>query len=600
MIKFFVMFPKDILLKVSRPGRYINYELNAYHRNLNEVKLKFCLAYPDLYEVGMSNLGFRIIYDLLNRQPDILCERAFLPWVDLECFLRKQKLVLSSLESEIPLKNFDILGISLHSELNYTGVLNLLNLGQIPLLSEERKDNFPLIIAGGSACFNPEPLANFIDVFVIGEGEEVILEIVNICKDRIKQIRDGEGRKELFLELASLEGVYVPSLYNVEYTSEGKINKFYPLFPEIPQKIKKRIVIDLNNAPYPEKTVVPYIEIIHDRMGIEIMRGCPHRCRFCQARNIYYPRRERSPEKIKELVWKNFLSSGYEEISLLSLSSLDHGKIKDIFSTLSRMFKNQGVGISLSSLRVNKVMKDLLKEYQGLPRTGLTFAPEAGSERLRRIINKRIDLELLYEIAEDIFNSGWRSLKLYFMLGLPGENGKDLKGIVEMAYKILMIKKRKQGNSGRIHLSFNTFIPKPHTTFQWLPLEEEKEWREKRDYLKGELKHRLLRYDFSNYAEDWLEALLSKGDRRLGEVILKAWEKGARFEGWREQFNPSLWQEALKESKIDPYFYIYRKRELSEIFPWDFIETGVSKEELIMDYQAFEKYLALDNNSDFS
>ncbi|MCM8765720.1 MAG: TIGR03960 family B12-binding radical SAM protein [Candidatus Omnitrophica bacterium] len=590
------MFSKEILLNVSRPGRYINHEWNAYYRNPGEVKLKFCLAYPDLYEVGMSNLGFRIIYDLLNQEPDLLCERVFLPWIDMESFLRKNKIPLASLESKIPLKDFDLLGISLHSELNYTGVLNLLYLGNIPLLSAERKADSPLIVAGGSACFNPEPLADFIDLFVIGEGEEVLLEIVNLCKNRRGEIKDKEGKRELLLELAHLEGVYVPSLYKTEYFPNGKISRFYPLFPGLAPRIKKRIVSDLNNAPYPHRTVVPYIEIIHDRIGIEIMRGCPHRCRFCQARNIYYPRRERSVEKIKELAWQNFLSSGYEEIALLSLSSLDYSEIEKLFFTLSQVFKPLGVGLSLPSLRIKRTVKNLLKAYQGMRRSGLTFAPEAGSERMRKIINKKIDLKIFYEIVEEILNSGWQGLKLYFMLGLPGENEKDLAETVEMVYRILAMKKKGRA---RIHLSFNTFIPKPHTSFQWLSLIEEKLWKEKRAYLEEKLKHKLIRYNFSNYQEDWLETLLSRGDRKLGKVILKAWEKGARFEAWREQFNFKIWQEAISETGIEPALYIYEKRDLNEIFPWDFIETGVGKEELVRDYQVFEKYLRIDNKEVF-
>jgi len=582
------MFSKEILLSLHKPARYINQELNTYHRDLKEVKLTFCLAYPDIYEVGMSNLGFRIIYDLINQDQEVLCERTFLPWSDLEDYMRKNNVPLFSLESNIPLYNFDILGISIQTEFNYTGILNLLNLGKIPILSIERNKNYPLVIAGGSSCFNPEPLADFIDLFVIGEGEEIILEIIKICKNRKKQIKDREGRQELLIELAHLEGVYVPKLYSVDYENYGKIKRFYALDSALPQRIKKRIVSDLDNAYFPTKTVVPYIKIIHDRIGIEIMRGCPHNCRFCQARTIYYPKRERSIEKIIELANKNFLSSGYEEIALLSLSSLDHSEIKKIFPTLTQFFKNKGVSISLSSLRVNQVMMDLLKEFQGMRRVGLTFAPEAGSERLRKIINKNIDIELLFKIAEEIFKFGWRGLKLYFMIGLPEENYKDIEEIVKIVYEILAIMKKRNG-TGTIRLSFNSFIPKPHTPFQWLPMENTDILKEKINYLKDKLRNKMIKYHFSPLQEDWLEALLSRGDRKLCKVILKAWEKGARLDGWREQFNFLAWEEAVKETGINPDFYIYRKRELKEILPWDFIDVGIEKEKFVIDYQNFEK-----------
>lgn len=587
------MLPKNILLSLSKPARYINHELNAYHHSRKE-SLKVCLAYPDIYEVGMSNLGFRIIYDILNQQPDVLCERVFLPWVDLEDFLRKNNLTLCSLESEIPLCEFDILGISIHTELNYTGVLNLLELGKIPLFSAEREKGFPLIIAGGGSCFNPEPLTEFIDVFAIGEGEELILEIIKTCKNRMKYLKDKEGRKGILRELAHLEGIYIPSFYKVEYHSDGTVKDFYPAVSTLPKKIKKRIVFDLDSVHYPRKTVVPYIEIIHDRIGIEIMRGCPHRCRFCQARNIYYPKRERSLEKIKELAYQNFLSSGYEEIALLSLSSLDHREIHNIFYVLNNMFKEQGVGISLSSLRINALMKKILKEYKGAHRSGLTFAPEVGTEKMRRLINKNIDIDLFYEIIEDIFALGWRGLKLYFMIGLPGEDHNDIEGIIEMVYKILKIKKGVGNNTGKIRLSFNIFVPKPHSSFQWLPMEKEILLEDKIKYLKERLKNRLIKYKINSLEESWLEALLSRGDRKLSKVILNAWKKGAKFDGWREQFNLSIWKEAIEEAKIDPDFYIYRKRTIEEKFPWDFIDTGVKKEDLISDYRNFEKSLTTD------
>jgi radical SAM family uncharacterized protein len=586
------MLDKEILLNISRPARYINHELNATHHYVdNNDGLKFCLAYPDIYEVGMSNLGFRIIYDLLNKIPDVLCARAFLPWIDLEKIMRERDLTLCSLESDIPLGDFDCVGVSLQTEMNYTGLLNLLDLGKIPLFRQEREGNYPLIIAGGPCCVNPEPLADFVDLFVVGEAEELIQEIINSLKKWRYAIRNTPARQDLLFELAKIEGVYIPAFYSVEYCADGRIKNISPKHTGVSQKIKKRIVRNLNDAPYPKKTILPYIEVIHDRIGIEIMRGCPHRCRFCQARNLYFPRRERSLETVVDLAMGNFRSTGYEDISLLSLSSLDHSQIQGIFSYLSRVLKNKAVGLSLSSLKANPVMKELIKNYPGMWRSGLTFAPEAGSERLRRIINKNINIQLIYEIVEEAFSLGWKGVKFYFMTGLPGETEEDLEAIVEIVFKILEIKKKTGQYSGKVNLSFNAFIPKAHTVFQWLPMQKTETLLRTESYLKNKFKNRLLRYSFNNLYVSWVEALLSRGDRRLGRVLFNVWQKGASLEAWKERFNFRLWQDALREEKINPDFYLYRLRMSDEIFPWEHIDIGIEKEEFSNEYQSLQESL---------
>ncbi len=588
------MLSKDNLLSVTKPARYINHELNSIHRKANESDLKFCLGYPDIYEIGMSNTGFKIIYDILNKESGLICERVFLPWIDMEKLMREKGMPLISLESNTPLKDFDCLGVSLQTELNYTGFLNMLNLGKIPALREKRKDDYPLIIAGGPCCFNPEPLADFVDLFVIGEAEELIVELFNRLKTLKPNLRKKEFKDTLLIELSHLEGIYVPSLYNIKYFPDGRIKEIYANSANVPEKIKKVTVFNLDSAPYPKKTILPYIETVHDRIGIEIMRGCPNRCRFCQARNIYFPKRERSLETIKNLAVENINSTGYEEIALLSLSSLDHSQILDIFSTLAQIFKKQGVGISLSSLKVKSVIKELLKEFEDMHHSGLTFAPEAGSERLRRLINKQVDSELLYEIIDTVFGRGWRGVKLYFMFGLPGELTSDIDALIEMVHKIWQIKKKHLRGAGKIRLSLNSFIPKPHTAFQWLPMERNESLTAKELYLKNGLRKEGIQYSFSNRSMAFVEALLSRGDRKLSQVLLKAQEKGAKLDAWSEHFNLDVWKESLKEENIDPDFYIHRLRTTDEVFPWEHIDIGIDKSELLDDYLTFQKYLSED------
>lgn len=519
------------MLDVLRPGRYINSEWNTVHKEWKDSSLKIALAFPDVYEIGMSHLGMKILYGILNRAEDIICERVFAPWSDMEKRLRDKKEKLCSLESSRPLSEFDIIGFSLQYEMNYPDILNVLDLGGVALHRRERGDSDPIVIAGGPAAFNPEPLADFIDAFVIGEAEEAILEIAG-------KARRGK-RPDILKELAKMDGVYVPAL-----------SLQPPGF-----SIKKRIVRDLDNSYFPTDFPVPYIQIVHDRIGIEIMRGCPHECKFCQACKIFRPLRIRSVKRIMEIAEESVKNTGYEEISLLSLSSGDYPHIEELAGKLEEKFKPLGVKISLPSLRVGT-----FEERNGmdtLRRAGLTFAPEAGSERLRNTLNKKITNAEIIEKSRRALNSGWRKVKLYFMVGLPGETREDIDAIVELAGKIK-----------NVNLSISPFIPKPHSDFEREGMEEMGAMKEKQRYLSS---RRNIKINFHNPETARIEAILARGDNRAGKVILRAWEKGLRLQAWTENFNYSLWDQAFLETGVDPEVYL-KKKEKEEVLPWGFIE----------------------------
>ena len=553
------MLDKDLLLSVMKPARYIGGEIGSVKKDLSKVDIKVCLCFPDTYEIGMSHLGLRLLYNVLNRRRDCAAERVFSPWLDMEEKLRLNHLSLSSLESGHPIKEFDILGFSLQFELNYTNVLNILSLSHIPLLAKERDETHPLVVAGGPCCLNPEPMAAFIDVFVIGEGEEVIEEILEVFKThKVKKTKD----RSLFLEeLSHICGVYVPVL------SENHPQK----------KIVKRFVKDLNKLPPIEHWVVPYIEIVHDRIGIEIMRGCPHHCRFCQARTSFFPLRILDEEKILEAARRLYQKTGYEEISLLSLSSSDHPRLDRIVKRLADEFRDHGVSISLPSIRAKQWIGEISKIFSTMRKTTLTFAPEAGSERLRRIINKNIDINELFAVARDAYQAGYRLLKLYFMIGLPTETEEDLKEIVEMCRQLSSLKKEVDGHPAHLNVSIANFIPKPHTPFQWEGMALAEELLEKQEYLKKLLKKSrgLIKATFHDVNSSVLEGVLSRGDRRLNEVILDAFLGGARFDAWTHFFQFSLWQKAFAKNAIDPKEYLSSKKETDPLC-WDFIDPGLS------------------------
>lgn len=556
-------FLDDILRRVSKPARYVGHEWNSVVKDWEETEVRIALIYPDAYEIGMSNLGLAILYKILNQKPQILVERAYAPWVDLAAELRHRNIPLFSLETKRPLKDFDILGFSLGYELTYTNVLNILDLAGIPLLAEERDDFYPLVIAGGSCVLNPEPMADFFDLFVIGEGEGVVLELTEaFCQWK----KEGTGRKkELLQSLAKIPGIYIPSFYRVEYQPDGQIFSITPQIPEAKEVIERRFVSPLPSPP--TRPLVPYMEIVHDRAAVEIERGCTRGCRFCQAGAIYRPLRERKPEEVLSAADEILESSGYEEISLLSLSTTDYPYIEELISSLAKRYQRSHLNLSLPSLRPDAFSLRLAELAFG-KKTSLTFAPEAGTERLRRVINKPISEEQLLETIEMAAEAGWRGFKLYFMLGLPTETQEDVEGIVSLVHKL------KQKGKKRFRISCSTFIPKPHTPFQWVQQAGEEEILPKQRILKQGLK-KDVQLSWQDAKLSLLEGVLSRGDRRLGKVIRRAWELGCVFDGWREQLDYKLWEQAFWDSNLDPSFYP-RERRLEEILPWSHIDSGVS------------------------
>jgi radical SAM family uncharacterized protein/radical SAM-linked protein len=553
---------KEFLSIVSKPVRYLGQEIHSIRKDPAEVKLKFCLAFPDVYEVGMSHFGIQILYHILNGKKGVACERAFAPWVDMEKVLREKKISLSSLESSTPLHQFDIVGFSLQYELCFTNVLNMLDLSDIPLFSKDRDDRFPLIIAGGPLTFNPAPVADFFDALVIGDGEEVVIEICDLAS-RWKEAR--AKKEDLLKSLSQLAGVYVPSLHR-----EG-------------QKIRKRVVSDLNQAPLPSCPIVPYMKVVHDRLNIEIARGCKRGCRFCEAGFIHRPYRERSPEVIHEILHTSLKQTGYEELSLLSLSAGDYSSIGPLLSDLMDRYESKKVAVSFPSLRIERLVGHLAEEVKRVRKTGFTIAPEAGTERLRRVINKELDESILFQGVSDLFSKGWKNIKLYFMMGLPTEKEEDLKGILELTKKIAVLGERQKIHPN-INVSVSTLVPKPHTPFQWesqIPLEEMKE---KLHFIRDGVKKNHLQFKWQDPHLSFLEGIFSMGDRNLSQVLVEAFRLGCRFDGWSDQFRYPLWKEAFEKTGMDMDSHT-RKRKFEDILPWSFIETGMDAQFLWGEYQ---------------
>ncbi|MCM8789429.1 MAG: TIGR03960 family B12-binding radical SAM protein [Candidatus Omnitrophica bacterium] len=575
---------EDFLLQVNKPGRYIGREWNVSKKDFDKSYIKFALCFPDLYEIGMSNLGVRIIYGVLNSIDDICCERFFSADTDMAALLADKGLKLFSLESRKVLAEFDIAGFCLSSELNYTNVLGILDQSGIPFKAKERSNEFPLIIGGGPCTMNPEPMYEFFDLFIIGEAEEAIVELINIYrefKDEYKSSR--MNKQELLRKFCRIEGVYVPSFYNVIYDALGRLECFEPVNEDAPFKIKKIFVKDLNASFFPKKWLIPYIQIVHDRLSLEVMRGCPNRCRFCQARVQYFPFRKKDKKTILGLAEDLYAHTGYEEVSLLGLSVSDYPDIEELTQGLVDLLKGKAVSVSLPSIKAKLLVGRLSSLISKIKKTSLTFAPEAGSKKLRDIIAKDFNEEEFFRVIEEAYSLGYLHVKLYFMLGFPFERKEDLDAIIEMAEKVSILRKKLNKSAARVNISINTLIPKPHTALQWFKMEDLESIKEKQDYLKKKAKNRKLFLKFHDLKMSFLEAVLCLGDRRLSEVILCAYKRGARFDAWENRFEFEKWTEAFKETGIDPHFYL-REKERQELFPWDFIDTGITKKALLSEF----------------
>lgn len=579
----------EILARVTKPGRYTGGEVNEVIKDPAKVDIRFGICFPDVYEVGMSHLGIKILYHKINEREDSYCERAFAPWSDMEKLMRENDIPLYALESKDELRVFDFIGFTLQYEMSYTNIINMLDLAGVPLFSADREKH-PFVIFGGPCAYNPEPLAEIGDIFVLGEAEEVIDEILDCYKTWKER---GSERRE-FLEMVSgIKGVYVPAFYEIQYNEDGTIGRRTPKKDKYPRVIEKRIIEDLDKSYYPKDLIVPLTEIVHDRIMLETFRGCTRGCRFCQAGVIYRPIREKSREKLMEQAEELIRSTGYDEISLTSLSICDYSEIQSLVEELVEKYEKEKVGISLPSLRIDSFSVDLINEIQKVRKTGLTFAPEAGSQRMRDIINKGVTEEDLIKSTGSAFESGWSTVKLYFMIGLPFEKMEDVEGIAELAQRVvetyMSIPKEKRKKGLSITVSTSSFVPKPFTPFQWVPQDRMDTLKEKQQFLKSKIKSKFITYNWHESPISYLEAVFARGDRRLSKVLVKAFKKGCKFDGWQEHFSFEKWMEAFRECNVDPEFYAYRNRDLEEILPWDFIDVGVSKKYLELEYKKAAK-----------
>ncbi len=580
-----------MLEKVQKAPRYTGGEMNTAIKPWEDAGLHFAFCFPDTYEVGMSHLGMKILYGAINAQSDMLCERVFMPWVDMKALMEEENVPLFSMENRRKLDEFEVVGFTLQYEMSYTNVLAMLKLGNIPLLREDRAEDAPIIVAGGPCAFNPEPLADFIDAFMVGDGEEQIIELNRVIMEGRKE---GASRMTILKRLAGIRGVYVPALYDVAYNEDGTIASMKPNCEEAPEKVLKAIITDMDTAYFPKEIPVPYTEIIHDRIMLEIMRGCTRGCRFCQAGMLYRPVRERSLERLVELAEALEKSTGYDEISLSSLSSGDYTCLAELIRELIRRLKEKRVSISLPSLRLDSILKDALEETQKERKTSLTFAPEAGTQRLRDVINKGVTEDDLIEKVRDAFEGGWSSVKLYFMMGLPTETYDDLDGIADLADKVVAqyfaVPKAQRAKGLRVTCSASVFVPKPFTPFQWEPQDTQEVVKAKQQHVRDKFKS-IKGANFNYHESDlsYLEACFARGDRKLGKVLLRAFEKGCILDGWSEHFKYDAWREAFEEVGVDPAFYAFRRREKDEILPWDHIDCGVTKEFLWREKEKADK-----------
>lgn len=572
----------EILLSVQQPARYIGGEVNMVKKD-PAGKIRFAMAFPDVYELGMSHLGIQILYDMFNKREDVYCERVYSPWMDLDQIMREKQIPLFALESQDPIKNFDFLGITLQYEMCYTNVLQLLDLAQIPLHACDRTEEDPIVIGGGPCTYNPEPIAEFFDLFYMGEGEVVYFELL----DRYKENQAKGGSRREFLELAAeIPGIYVPAFYDVLYKEDGTIERMVPNNPHAKETVSKQLVMEMNDTYYPEQPVVPFIKATQDRVVLEIMRGCIRGCRFCQAGMVYRPVRERSLETLKDLAYKMLKSTGHEEISLSSLSSSDHTQLEGLVNFLIDEFDGKGVNVSLPSLRIDAFSLDVMSKVQDIKKSSLTFAPEAGSQRLRNVINKGLTEEDILHGSSEAFKGGWNRVKLYFMLGLPTETVEDMEGIALLAEKVAeeYYKVPKEQRFGKVQVVSSTsfFVPKPFTPFQWATMFTKEEYLKKAHVVNTKMKemlnHKSLRYNWHEADVTVLEGVMARGDRKVAAVIEEAYKNGALYDSWSESFKNDVWMKAFETCGVDPEFYTLRERSLDEVFPWDFIDAGVSKE----------------------
>lgn len=575
------MINKDvekILLKVQKPGRYVGGEMNSVVKNKEDVDVRFAFCFPDTYEIGMSHLGMKILYSLFNDVPYIWCERVFAPWLDMEEIMLERNIPLFALESGDPIVDFDFIGFTLQYELSFTNVLNMLKLAGIPVRSEDRKELKQIVVAGGPCACNPEPLADFVDIFFIGEGEEVDLEVIELYR-KCKQ--DNKSKAEFLKEAAQIKGVYVPALYDVDYNEDGTIKSFTPK-DNAPAVVEKRLMLNMDESYYPENFVVPNIEIVHDRAVSEIFRGCIRGCRFCQAGFLYRPVREKSIDVIDKQCHALCNNTGYDEVSLSSLSSSDYTKIVNLLDKLTEWSVDDKVSLSLPSLRVDGFSDDILNKINTVRKSGLTFAPEAGTQRLRDVINKNVFEDELMETCSKSFNAGWTKVKLYFMIGLPTETYEDVEGIAHLSQKVVdtfyRCENKPKGKGVMVTISTASFVPKPFTPFQWFPQNSRKELMDKQIHLKETITTKKVNYNYHDADTSYLEAVFARGDRRLCKVMEKALEKGFHFDGWNDCFSLEKWLDIFDECGIDPDFYACRERSFDEILPWDFLDYGVSKE----------------------
>ena len=574
------------LMRVERPVRYTGNEYGQVLKDVNQVNTRVALAFPDVYEVGMSYLGYKILYHLLNKESGIWAERTYAPWPDMEQEMRQIGAPLVTLESKTPLRAFDLLGFTLQYELSYTNILNMLDLGGVSLLAQDRSLEEPIVIGGGPCVFNPEPLADFFDVFLLGEGDELLVEAANIVGAWKKAGRPG-GRTGVLKELACIDGLYVPSFYEVRYQTDGRIESVNVRENEARLPITKRIVPDLNDIDYPTTPIVPFGEIVHDRMMLEVFRGCTRGCRFCHAGIVYRPVRERNPKLLKRLARELADSTGYNEISLFSLSTADYSCLTPLIEDLIQEYKNDRVSVSLPSLRLDSFSIELAKQVQSVRKSGLTFAPEAGTQRMRDVINKGVTEKDLDDAVEAAFKSGWSQVKLYFMIGLPTETDEDILGIANMAYRVLDKYRSVTGRRGgaKVTVSVSSFVPKPHTPFQWIKQDSTDEIARKQGILRQALKNRGINFQYHDASTSKMEGVFARGDRRLGAVLLAAWRAGAKFDGWSEYFDYTRWLKIFADLGVDLNFYVARKREKDELFPWDHLDTGVSRVFLWNEYE---------------